>query len=153
MFGTKQRLAQAIVEEGWPHIAPALELAESGKESQNPETWLCIAARVTRLILEPCADLVRFMRESGDPALLERYRENERTRRAQLAELATMLVDTGRLRPAISDDEVLAVLWSFTGADFYIRLVLELGWTPDRFERWLGDALIAVLLTADSPTG
>jgi AcrR family transcriptional regulator len=152
VFGTKQRLAQAIVEEGWPHVAPALELIAGARESQNPEVWLRTAARVTRLILEPCADLVRFMRESGDRALLDRYRENERTRRGQLAEVATMLGACGRLRPGVSGDEALAIVWSFTGADLYIRLVLEECWTPERFERWLGDALIALLLTSDSPT-
>ena len=146
VFGTKQQLAQAIVEQGWPHIAPALELIASARESRDPDVWLRTAARVARLILEPCADLVRFMRESGDAALLNRYRENEKVRYAQLVELKTVLARSGRLRPEVSAEEALAVIWSMTGADWYVKLVFERGWTPDRFEEWLGDALIAMLL-------
>jgi hypothetical protein len=101
---------------------------------------------VARLILEPCADLVRFMRESGDAALLDRYRENEKVRYAQLMELKTMLERSGRLRPKVSAEEALAVIWAMTGADWYVNLVFERGWTPDRFEDWLGDTLIVMLL-------
>ena len=31
--------------------------------------------------------------------------------------------------------------------EIYRTLVLERGWTPDRYEAWLGDALVDQLLT------
>src|SRR6266702_3298486 len=47
------------------------------------EAGLRMAARVTRRIQEPCADLLRFMWESGDPNLLARYRAVENQRHEQ----------------------------------------------------------------------
>ena len=42
-------------------------------EAPEPDQWFRTAAHVTRLILEPCADLARFIRQSGDPGLLSGY--------------------------------------------------------------------------------
>jgi hypothetical protein len=33
-----------------------------------------------------------------------------------------------------------------TGTDFYSLLVFQRGWPPDRYEDWLGTALISLLL-------
>ena len=146
VFGTKLRLAEAMIEEGWPHIDEAMKLVEAVRESADANVWLRTAARITRLINEPCGDLVRFMRESGDPVLLARYRTVEDERFSQLRELADMLERSGRLRSTITSSEALAVLWAMTGADWYSQLVFQRKWSPARFEEWLGEALISLLL-------
>ena len=46
----------------------------------------------------------------------------------------------------MSSAEVLAVVWAMTSPDVYSMLVVERGWTPDRYEEWLGNALIDLLL-------
>jgi hypothetical protein len=33
-----------------------------------------------------------------------------------------------------------------TGSDWYSQFVFQTGWTPDRYEEWLGVALINLLL-------
>ena len=146
VFGTKLRLAEAIIEAGWPHIDEALKLIEEARESADPTVWLRTAAQITRRVYEPCADLARFMRESGDPVLLARYRKVEDERFSQLGEVANFLEGSGRLRSTISSSEATAVLWAMTGADCYSQLVFQRSWKPARFEEWLGDALINLLL-------
>ena len=146
IFGSKLRLAQAMVEAGWPHIEEALRLVEVARASGAPEVWLRTMATVSRRIFEPCADLDRFMRESGDPDLLARYREIQRGRYARLAELGPLLERSGRLRPTLSPAEALSIVWAMTGPDYYIQCVFERGWSPDRFEAWLGDALVDLVL-------
>jgi AcrR family transcriptional regulator len=146
VFGTKLRLAEAMIEAGWPHIDEALKLVEQARESADPTVWLRTAARITRRINEPCGDLARFMRESGDPVLLARYRKVEDERFSQLDEVANFLERSGRLRSTITSSETLAVLWAMTGADCYSQLVFQRRWKPARFEEWLGDALINLLL-------
>ena len=47
----------------------------------------------------------------------------------------------------MSPEEVLAVIWAMTGSDLYSMLVFESGWTPSRYEEWLGTGLINLLLT------
>lgn len=146
VFGTKPRLAQAIVEAGWPHVNEALRLIEEARESADPEVWLRTAARISRRINEPCADLVRFMRESGDPALLARYRKGEDERFSQLHEVADLLERSGRLRTGLTPLEALTALWAMTGSDWYSQFVFQRGWRPVRYEEWLGEALINLLL-------
>ena len=146
VFGTKLRLAEAMIEAGWPHIDEAMKLVDQVRESADAKVWLRTAARITRRINEPCGDLVRFMRESGDPVLLARYRTVEDERFSQLREVADMLERSGRLRSTITSSEALAVLWAMTGADWYSQLVFQRTWSPARYEEWLGEALISLLL-------
>lgn len=146
VFGTKLRLAQALIEAGWPHVDEALKLVDQARKSTDPEVWLRTAAQVSRRINGPCADLNRFMRESGDPDLVARYRQNDEQRYTGLRELAVMLERSGRLRARISGPEAHAVLWAMTGPDWYAQLVFERRWSPTRYEELLGQALVNVLL-------
>lgn len=146
VFGTKLRLAHAIIEAGWPHVDQALKLLDEAHTSSEPEVWLRTAARVSRRINGPCADLVRFMRESGDPDLLTRYHNLENERLRQLRQVTHRLARSGRLRNRLTGSEALSVLWAMTGADWFSQFVFIRRWAPARYEEWLGEALINLLL-------
>jgi len=148
IFGTKLRLAQGLIEIGFPHVGDALKLFDQLSPADDPEVALRTNARVSRLIYEPCADLLRFMRESGDPGLLARYRGREEQRLNGMIQFGvpTLLERSGRLRAGISPSEAVALIWALSGPDEYTQLVFERGWTPSRYEQWLGDALINTLL-------
>jgi TetR/AcrR family transcriptional regulator of autoinduction and epiphytic fitness len=148
IFGTKLRLAQGLIDIGFPHVADALKLFDQLGPTPDPEHALRTSARVSRLIYELCADLLRFMRESGDPGLLARYRDREEQRLRGMIEFGVpaLLERTGRLRKDISPSEAVALIWALCGPDQYNQLVFDRGWTPSRYEEWLGDALISTLL-------
>jgi AcrR family transcriptional regulator len=148
IFGTKLRLAQALIETGFPHVADALKLFDQLGPSDDPELGLRTSARVSRLIYELCADLLRFMRESGDPGLLARYREREEQRLIGMNQhgVAKQLERSGRLRAGIAPSEAVAVIWTLSGPDQYTQLVFDRGWTPSRYEEWLGDTLVRTLM-------
>jgi hypothetical protein len=42
-------------------------------------------------------------------------------------------------------DEARQILWMYTSRDVYRMLVLESGWTPDRYQDWLSDTLVNAL--------
>ncbi len=148
IFGSKARLAQRLIEIGFPHVADALKLFDQLDPSDDPEAGLRTSARVSRLIYEQCADLLRFLRESGDPGLLAHYRNREEQRLSGMARyrVAERLEKSGRLRARISPREALAIIWALCGPDQYTQLVFDRGWAPSRYEEWLGDALIGILL-------
>jgi AcrR family transcriptional regulator len=146
VFGTKLRLAQAMVDVGFPHVQEALALVGGARASSDPVAWLRIFATMHRRIFESCGDLIRFMQESGDPDLFARYQRIQRDRQELMRELSGVIERSGRLRPAISRDEAVAISWSLLGPDCYAQLVFDQGWTPDRFEEWVGDALANLLL-------
>jgi AcrR family transcriptional regulator len=145
VFGTKLRLAQAMIDSGF-HIEGVDDLDAQARESLEPEITLRIGAQIARRLNEPCADLFRFMRESGDPDLLQRHREMAARRLTEVAFVPERLARSARLRTSLSASEVRDVIWGLVGPDWYIQLVFDRGWTPDRYEGWLGDALINLLL-------
>jgi hypothetical protein len=61
------------------------------------------------------------------------------------------MAKSGRLRPGLHQAEVLAVIWALGGTDVYLMLVLDRGWTPPRYEEWLGSTLINLLLSPIAP--
>ena len=155
IFGTKVRLADALIAAGFSHIPEAMKLFNGLLDSPDPEHWFRITAHATRLILEPCADLARFIRESGDPGLLDGFRSRERARYVAIVEsgLPRRLARCGRLRDSLTPSEAIAVIWALSGADLYNRFVFDLGWTPDRYEEWLADAMIRTMLDAPLRAG
>ncbi len=53
---------------------------------------------------------------------------------------------TGELRTDLSDDEVADIVWSMNAVEFWVLLVDQRGWSPERFGEWLTDAWTRVLL-------
>jgi len=145
VFGTKLQVAKDVIQAGF-HFEAVDELVARANATPDPEVAMRIGAQISRRIHETCADLVRFMRESGDAELLARYHQNEEMRLSQQAHIPALLQRSGRLQPGLSQSDALAVLWAMTGTDFYSLLVFQRGWTPSRYEDWLGAALIRLLL-------
>jgi hypothetical protein len=44
------------------------------------------------------------------------------------------------------------VLWALTHPDLFQLLVSQRGWSPDAYEKWLGETLCAQLLEDDRPS-
>jgi AcrR family transcriptional regulator len=68
---------------------------------------------------------------------------------------ATELAATGELRAGLTLEETADVLWSMNAAEYYLLLVHDRGWSPQRFEQWLAEAWCRLLLgpgsTRDRP--
>ena len=145
IFGTKLGVAQGIIYSSF-EVAGIYELIAESKASGDPEVWLRVAARVARLISERLGELLRFMRESGDPQLLAEFEKVEDLRLEQERTLVTGLAESGRLKEGLSAAEALAVVWALSGPQLHRQLVTQRRWTAARYEQWLGEALIALLL-------
>jgi hypothetical protein len=60
--------------------------------------------------------------------------------------LAADLAATGELRAGLTLDEIADVLWSMNAAEYYILLVHDRGWSPQRFAQWLAEAWRRLLI-------
>ncbi len=69
----------------------------------------------------------------------------QRQRLAGAREVAAALLEKGVLRPGYDEDSVADVLWSGATPMVY-RRTLERGWSPQRFEEWIGDLLCRLFL-------
>jgi len=151
LFKTKLGLADAVIAADWPHISGALQAFDASAASRDVRGWFAGLAAMSRRIYEPCADLMRFLRESGDPILLARYRDVERGRYARLAPLRKLLESEPRLKSGLTAAEAVDLVWVTTGPEQYIELVFERGWTADRYQAWLERALGDAVLRPTRP--
>jgi len=78
---------------------------------------------------------VRALRDELDADRLKRMTTN-----------ASRLRDAGHLRPGISLAQAADILWTYSSPELYELLVLRRRWTPERYGRYVADAMINALI-------
>jgi AcrR family transcriptional regulator len=150
-FGTKLAIAQDVV---WSSFDTEgiHQLMAQARALDDPVSHLDLGARIARRLNERFAPIARFLRESGDPALLAEYQKIEDLRFDQIrGELSTAFRSNPQLLGSVSPADALASIWALTGTDLYNQLVGGRGWTPSRYELWLKDVLMKTLLNPVVP--
>ena len=61
------------------------------------------------------------------------------------------LVATGQVRASMPVDEVRDMLWTYHGPECYELLVLERGWSIERYRQFVTAAMIAAVLDVENP--
>jgi hypothetical protein len=60
--------------------------------------------------------------------------------------LADDLISTNSIRTDLTRNEIADIIWTMNSSEYYAMLVLERGWSPERYETWLLDAWTRLLL-------
>lgn len=81
-----------------------------------------------------------------DPELEPLRRDLEDDRLEGMEKFAGHLAASGSLRAGVSVEEARDVLWTLASHQVYELLVVQRGWTPDRYRDWLAHMLAAALL-------
>jgi AcrR family transcriptional regulator len=81
--------------------------------------------------------------DAGAAGVLQQLKQE---RLSGMTAFANHLHDAKVLRTGVSAEDARDVLWLFTSAEVYEKLVLERGWTPTRLGDWLTEQLAAALL-------
>ena len=112
-----------------------------------PATLRAYAAAV-RLILARVGALFQVLdvAAGSEPELHELHRESGRRRRLGAAGIMEVVAQRGRLADGLDLERAVDGMWTLNGHDVFLHLTRECGWTPDQYEHWLADALIALLL-------
>jgi AcrR family transcriptional regulator len=80
----------------------------------------------------------------ADVAVVWQQLQDERL--VGMTAFAGHLAGTGLLGVELTQDDVRDVLWTFNSVSIYELLVLERGWAPDRYGRFVADALTGALI-------
>jgi AcrR family transcriptional regulator len=114
----------------------------------DPARKLAIYARGLCEIHVRLAPLFLALRDasSTEPEALEVWQEISDRRAANMRKLVKDLRDTGGLRPGLSIDEGADIVWATNSPELYVLLVVERGWSVDRFEQWLAESWCRLLL-------
>lgn len=81
-----------------------------------------------------------------DPAAAEVWAQMRREMLMAMTYFSADLLATGQVKPELTADDVRDILWAYHGPEHYELLCLERGWTPERYGRFLRDAMVAAVL-------
>jgi AcrR family transcriptional regulator len=113
----------------------------------DPIEQIAMTAQVARAIYEgESGDLSLLMKASAfSPELRKAQLQFEALRREMQRGRIDALFKSGRAKKGLDKETASSVLWMFTGREVYHKLVHESGWSPDKFQRWLEETLLATL--------
>jgi TetR/AcrR family transcriptional regulator, regulator of cefoperazone and chloramphenicol sensitivity len=149
-FGSKQGLLLALVDT-IREQTDAPGTWERIQRSDDPLEVVGLAARIRRLILERCGDIVITFREgaAGDPDVAGAYAEGRRRSREGITHVCSRLQALGALRPGLTRERAVDQVAALFAAEVYEELTGEPShWSPDEYEGWLNERLREVLLGA-----
>jgi AcrR family transcriptional regulator len=85
-----------------------------------------------------------------DPDAAQVWQQMVQERLLGMTEFARHLHEGAHLRPGISLEAARDILWTYNSVEMYELLVLQRGWRPERYGRWIAEAMIAALLRNDA---
>jgi AcrR family transcriptional regulator len=146
-FGNKRALLFAVFEAARHEAAINEPGVEVPLERQRPLTAERIAHRV-RLTREGGAPVARIIDKAGaaDPEVAELWLALQHDRHERMSALARALHRQRLLRPGLTVSEAADVLWTITSNETYGLLVLDRGWSPGQYERWLAETLAGTVI-------
>jgi AcrR family transcriptional regulator len=83
---------------------------------------------------------------AGDPEVAAVWDQMSNERLIGTAEFARHLYEGSHLRDDVMLEEARDVLWTYNSVELYDLLVLQRGWTPERYGAWVAGALASALL-------
>ncbi len=146
-FGTKGALLAAVCE-AWLEEADIKPLVGQALEARDPVVKLRLAAQWTRQQYERGADVIGIFESAARDDL-----EMARTVGEWLAaknELMGRVVASmaSALHRDLAVEDATTIFLGLTSFDLYRQMVLDSGWSPDRYQSWLEGALRRELLAA-----
>ncbi|GAA1160482.1 TetR/AcrR family transcriptional regulator [Kribbella jejuensis] len=153
-FGTKAALAKAVFDfviVGDHEPVPLAERPEILAIRREPDIRRKVRMYVDGLVERQRRSarvqiLIRDGRHS-DETLAATWQAVLDERQTGMTIMAKHLLATGDLRPDLTLDEVVDMLWTYISVELYELLVLHRGWTPERY----GDHLTAVVTAVLCP--
>jgi AcrR family transcriptional regulator len=152
-FGNKRALLSALLDvtmAGDDDPVPILERpwVRQLRDEQDPRAALRLLARNGRLILERTAPVYEVLRgaAAADPEIASLWERNKAQRFAGQRALLRIMNRRTPLRHGLTAATATDVLFAIGSPETYRLLVIDRGWSADRFERWYTDTLARLLL-------
>ena len=154
-FGSKAGLFRAVVEAAVAGGAARADVPVERRpairamiEEADPRRQVAMYAATQPGIHRRSGPLLRVLAGGAavDPELAALWRGIETIRLNGQARFVGMLADRGALRPDLSVEDGRDGLWTLCSLAVWDMLVETRGWSAERYQEWLTDALRALLL-------
>ena len=118
------------------------------RECRDQGTQIRLLARFSRGILERTHSAHRILHTAAasDPNAADLQRRDTARRCEGQRAYIDMLLANGALRDGLTADDAADTYSALANPTTYMFLIVERGWSPDRFEQWLADSLARLLL-------
>lgn len=149
--GRKPELVRLLIEtaiSGTSEAVPAEErdYVRAIQSAPDADTKIAIYAAAIRAIAGRLAPLLSVLQQaaSAEPELGALWREIAERRAANMRRFVADLAAAAPLR--VDPDEGADIVWATNAPEFYLLLVGQRGWSPERYEHFLADAWHRLLL-------
>lgn len=143
-FGAKREILSVICER-WLERAGARERAREVLETADPVARVRGSAAWLVALYSADFDVVRVLDAATD--------EDEQTRELLASKLRgrnrvmDQLIASVQPQLSVSVQDAQSIFRAYAATGVYGALVVDAGWSPERFEAWLADTLVAQLMT------
>ncbi len=154
-FGSKAGLFKTVVRAAVAGGAARAEVPVEQRPAiqaviaeHDPRQQLALYAATQPGIHARSGPLLRVLNEgaSTDSELTQVRNELEAERLAGMLRFAQLLAERGVLRSELTLEEARDTLWTLNSLAVHDLLVVQRGWSAERYRTWLADALAGVLL-------
>jgi AcrR family transcriptional regulator len=150
-FGGKSGLVRAIYERGLTGRGPVPAYQRSDEmraHETNPQTIMRKWGLLTTEVASMVTPIRLLMRSAAatDPDMSAVLKDSDSERLTRMRHHARFLAERGYLRDDVTVAEATDILWTCSSVEIYELLVLQRGWSPRRFARFIADFMIASLL-------
>lgn len=151
--GRKPDVLRAVVESalsGTPETVPAeqRDYVIRIRAAVAAEEKIDIYAAAITEIQQRLAPVFLALRDASrvDPVSHRLWQDIADRRARNMHDFADDLVATGELRDDLDSDQLADILWSMNAPEYWLLLVQERHWSPERFRDWIADAWKRLLL-------
>lgn len=151
--GRKPALMRELVEtslSGQSEAVPAAqrEYVQRLRAAKTAGDKIDIYAAAITEIQQRMAPVFLALRDAAltDESCRSLWKDISERRARNMLEFAADLRSTGELREDLDDAEVADIVWSMNAAEYWVLLVEERGWSPQRFRDWIADSWRRLLL-------
>ncbi len=148
LFSSKLGILKALLDvsiagDDQPLPLPARPEVSALADEGDPETLLAGFAAITAAINTRSSDVYRILVSAAgsDPAAAGLLADYQQQRDRGQGQMARALAGAGALRPGVRERDATDVIHALMSPELYRLLVVDRGWSPDRYERWLTETL------------
>jgi AcrR family transcriptional regulator len=122
-------------------------------DEPDPRDQLRLNARNSREVKQRAGTLMEVIQGAapGDHEIGELWSRIQTEFHANQRAVVASVHEKGALREGIDVDAAADILWTLNHPSVYHLLVGQRGWTPERYEQWLGQLLSSQLIGESQP--
>jgi AcrR family transcriptional regulator len=156
LFGSKRGILSAVLDVAFVGDHEPVAFGDRPQvralllDETDPSRILESLARLRREILDRVAPMESVLRSAAsvDLEAAELLAVTNKQRLTGQSRVAKVLAQRHALAEGVSESDAADVIYTLTSLDLHQILIGDRGWSADRYEQWLANALCALLLAA-----